>query len=173
MKPFLTLITTLLLAPLAALHAAEPPATFCNPLPIPNYPIGHHARNVTNGEPDARESWILGYREQFREHADPTAIWHESKWHLYTSGGMAWVSADNGATWQHHPLNLQDLGYSRPTIVRHRGRFLLGNNSATLYASASPLGPFEKIGDLQLKPSGEVPPLMGKMLFSDDDGRLK
>ena len=40
MKPTLTLLTALLLASLAALHAAEPPATFCNPLPIPNYPIG-------------------------------------------------------------------------------------------------------------------------------------
>jgi xylan 1,4-beta-xylosidase len=171
-NPDLILFAVLLLAPLVALHAAEPPATFCNPLSIPNYPVGHHARDAEKGKRDTREAWILGYQEQFREHADPTAIWHEGKWHLYSSGGMAWVSADNGATWQHHPLNLQDLGYSRPTIVRHRGRFLLGNNSATLYASASPLGPFEKIGDLQLKPSGEVPPIMGKMLFSDDDGRL-
>ncbi len=37
MKPILT---ALLLAPLAVLHAADPPATFCNPLPIPNFPIG-------------------------------------------------------------------------------------------------------------------------------------
>jgi len=44
---FLKLLSAiLLLAPLAALHAAEPPATFCNPLPIPNYPIGFFARNV-------------------------------------------------------------------------------------------------------------------------------
>ncbi len=75
-------LTALLFAPIAALHAAEPPATSCNPLSIPNYPVGHHARNVTNGEPDSRESWLLGYREQFREQADPTAIWHEGKWHL-------------------------------------------------------------------------------------------
>jgi len=70
MKTALTLLTPLLLAPVAALHAAEPPATFCNPLPIPNYPVGFYARNVTNGEPDARESWILGHREQFRELAE-------------------------------------------------------------------------------------------------------
>jgi hypothetical protein len=31
------------------------------------------------------------------------------------------------------------VGY-QTTVARHRGRFLLGNNSATLYASASPLG---------------------------------
>ena len=82
MKPFLPLLTVLLLAPLGALHAAEPPATFCNPLPIPNYPIGFFARNVTNGEPDARESWLLGHREQFRELADPVVLWHDGKWYL-------------------------------------------------------------------------------------------
>ena len=171
MKPTLKLLTTLLLAPLAALHAADQPGTFCNPLPIPNYPVGYYARNVTNGEPDARESWILGHREQFRELADPLVLWHDGKWYLYPSGDMAWVSSDRGATWQHQPLNVREIGYP-PTIVRQRSRFLLGNNSATFYASASPLGPFEKIGDLKLKPGGEVPPLMGKMLFSDDDGRL-
>jgi hypothetical protein len=100
MKLALTLFTALLLAPLAALHAAEPPSTFCNPLPIPNYPIGFFARNVTNGEPDAREGWLLGHREQFRELADPVVLWHDGKWYLYPSGDMAWVSADQGATWQ-------------------------------------------------------------------------
>ncbi|MEY3852516.1 MAG: hypothetical protein RI910_1496, partial [Verrucomicrobiota bacterium] len=98
-------------------------------------------------------------------------IWHEGKWYLYPSGDMAWVSADQGATWQHHPINVREIGYP-PSIVRHRGRFLFANNTASLYASVSPLGPFEKFGDLKLKPSGEMPALMGKMLFSDDDGRL-
>ncbi|MFM2167167.1 MAG: hypothetical protein RIS79_1538, partial [Verrucomicrobiota bacterium] len=111
MKLALTLLTVLLLAPLATLHAAEPPATFCNPLPIPNYPIGFFARNVTNGEPDAREGWLLGHREQFRELADPVVLWHDGKWYLYPSGDMAWVSADQGATWQHHPLNVREIGY--------------------------------------------------------------
>ena len=129
----LTLLT-LLLAPLAALHAADQPGTFCNPLPIPNYPVGYYARNVTNGEPDARESWILGHREQFRELADPLVLWHDGKWYLYPSGDMAWVSSDRGATWQHQPLNVREIGYP-PTIVRQRSRFLLGNNSATFYAS--------------------------------------
>jgi hypothetical protein len=155
----------------AASFRGDSPATFCNPMSIPNYPIGYAARSVTNGEFDAREGWILGYREQFRELADPVVLWHEGKWYLYPSGDMAWVSADNGATWQHHPLNIREIGYP-PVVTFHRGRFLLGNNSDTIYASASPLGPFKKIGDLQLKPSGDMPALMGKMLFTDDDGRL-
>ena len=171
MRPTLPLLAALALAPLALLHAAETPSTFCNPLPIPSYPVGFLSRKVTKGETDARESWPLGHREQFRELADPVVLWHEGKWYLYPSGDMAWVSADQGATWQHHPINVREIGYP-PSIVRHRGRFLFANNTASLYASASPLGPFEKFGDLKLKPSGEMPALMGKMLFSDDDGRL-
>ena len=171
MKPAGTLLTAMLLALPALLRADEPPRTFCNPLSIPDYPVGFLSRTLTRGEPDPREGWILGRREQFRELADPVVLWHEGTWFLYPSGDMAWVSADQGATWRHHPLNVREIGYP-PTVVRHRGRFLLGNNSPTLHASESPLGPFEKIGDLKLAAGGEVPPLWGKMLFSDDDGRL-
>ncbi|MEY3852515.1 MAG: hypothetical protein RI910_1495 [Verrucomicrobiota bacterium] len=63
MKPTLPLLAALLLVPLAALQAAEPPATFCNPLPIPNYPIGFSARNAEKGKRDTREAWILGYQD--------------------------------------------------------------------------------------------------------------
>ncbi len=175
-----TLLTALLLAPLAVLHAADAssktsapnqPRTFCNPLPIPNYPIGHFARNAKNGQPDAGGGWILGRQEQFRELGDPTALWHEGKWYLYPSLDMAWVSEDNGGTWQHHPLNVRDLGYST-TVVRHRGRFLLAGNDPAIYASSSPLGPFEKIGDFPVPRSPKDPKVWDKMLFSDDDGRL-
>jgi xylan 1,4-beta-xylosidase len=165
------LLLTLLLAPLAALHSTEPPATFCNPLPIPNYPVGYSARNAKNGQPDAGSGWILGHQEQFRESADPTVLWHEGKWYLYPSCDMAWVSADNGATWQHQPLNVRDIGYS-PTVLRHRGRFLLASNVSAIYASSSPLGPFEKIGDFPAVRSATVPEVWDKMLFSDEDGRL-
>ena len=171
MKHTLKLLTALLIAPLAALHAAEPPATFCNPLPIPNYPIGRAARTATKGTPDSGANWLLGHQEQFRELADPTALWHEGKWYLYPTGDLAWVSADNGATWQHHPLNVRDVGPA-PTVVRHRGRFLLAANGPTIYASSSPLGPFEKIGDFPSARSAKDPNVWDKMLFSDDDGRL-
>ena len=74
MRPTFPLLSALALTPLTVLLAAEPPATFCNPLPLPDYPIGHHARDAEKGKRDTREAWILGYQEQFREHADPTAI---------------------------------------------------------------------------------------------------
>jgi xylan 1,4-beta-xylosidase len=151
--------------------AADPPATYCNPLSIPNYPIGRDARNAKNGDPDQGGGWKLGYQEQFRELADVTAVWHERKWHLYPSVDMAWVSADNGASWQHHPLNVRDIGYA-PTVVRHRGRFLLLASGSPLYASDSPLGPFEKLGSMQVPRTGKMPGFIDPMLFSDDDQKL-
>jgi len=164
-------VIALLLAPLAALHAADQPRTFCNPLSIPNYPLGYDARNAEKGKSLANDTWRLGYQEQFRELGDPTALWHEGKWYLYPSVDMAWVSADNGATWQHHPINLRDLGYS-PTVVHHRGQFLLAANGPAIYASSSPLGPFEKIGDFPAVPIVKNSKVLDKALFSDDDGRL-
>ena len=37
---------------------------------MPDNPIGRSARKVTNCEPDAREGWLLGHREQLCELAD-------------------------------------------------------------------------------------------------------
>ena len=84
---------------------------------------------------------------------------------------MAWVSSDEGRTWQHRPLNIRDVGYA-PTVVRHGDRFLLLASDSELYASASPLGPFEKLGPLQMPKLPELPGQTDPMLFSDDDGRL-
>lgn len=148
------------------------PSTFCNPLSIPDYPIGRLARTVTNGEPSVGAGlWLLEKKEQFRELADPTALWHEGKWYLYPSVDMAWVSADNGATWQHHPLNIRDVGYA-PTVVEHRGKFLLMASDSALYSSDSPLGPFVEIGRIQVPRVVGMPGFTDPMLFSDDDGRL-
>ena len=82
---------------------------------------------------------------------------------------MAWVSADMGATWQHHPLNIRDVGYA-PTVVRQGDRFLLMASSSPIYASSSPLGPFTELGRPKL-PAG-LPDTVDPMLFVDDTGRL-
>lgn len=174
MKHTLPLLAALLLAANLNLTLADNPqlpATFCNPLPIPNYPIGRAARQVKNGEPDAQAQWKMGYKEQFRELADVTVLWYEGKWYLYPSVDMAWVSVDNGASWQHHPLNVRDIGYA-PTVVRHRGRFLLLASQSAIYASDAPPGPFEKLGSIQLARSGKMSGFIDPMLFSNDDGRL-
>jgi xylan 1,4-beta-xylosidase len=151
-------------------NRAATPAIYCNPLPLPDYPIGRAAQNITNGEAlDNSGGWLLEHKEQFRELADPTAIWEGGSWYLYPSVDMAWVSADKGVTWQHHPLNLRDIGYA-PTVVKNQGKFLLLASGSALYAADSPLGEFKEIGRIEL-PVG-VPAQVDPMLFSDDDGKL-
>lgn len=153
----------------ASADQPPPPTTFCNPLPIPNYPVGKLARQAEQGKAD--DQWKLGYQEQFRELADPSALWHEGKWYLYPSVDMAWVSADRGGTWQHHPLNVRDIGYA-PTVVHHRGRFLLLASGSPLYAADSPLGPFQELGRIRIATTPDMPGFTDPMLFSDEDGRL-
>lgn len=119
-----------------------PMKTYCNPLPIPNYPVGRQARSIVNGEQLDGNHWLLGCADQYRELADPSVLWHDYKWYLYPSCDMAWVSEDDGGTWQHYPLNIRDIGYA-PTVVKHDGRFLLLACGSQLYSSPSPLGPFE------------------------------
>lgn len=157
----------------SATASAETPATFCNPLSLPDYPVGRLVRDAKNGDPlDRSSQWRLNHKEQFRELADPTAVWHEGKWYLYPSVDMAWVSEDQGATWQHHPLNIRDVGYA-PTVVKHQGRFLLlASNNSPLFASDSPLGPFEELGTIVIPEEAKAPEITDPMLFSDDDGRL-
>jgi len=74
-----------------------------------------------------------------------------------------------GVTWQHHPLNLRDVGYA-PTVVRQGDRFLLMASSSPIYTAPSPLGPFKELGRSKL-PAG-LPATTDPMLFVDDDGRL-
>ncbi|AOS43205.1 Glycosyl hydrolases family 43 [Lacunisphaera limnophila] len=175
-RPLPILVCALLsLLPVAGQSAATPaasgPTRLINPLPLPNYPVGRLSRDVTKGEPLTQQGlWLVDRAEQYRELADPTGLWHEGKWYLYPSVDMAWVSADEGRTWQHHPLNLRDIGYA-PTIVHHRGRFLL-MSSGEIYASDSPLGPFASIGRMELPAVPGLPTHIDPMLFSDDDGRL-
>ena len=71
-------------------------------------------------------------QQQFRELADVSVLWHEGAWYMYPSVDMAWVSKDGGATWQHHPLNIRDVGYA-PTIVKHKGKFLLMASESPVY----------------------------------------
>lgn len=169
----------LLLATASALVIAAPgrsptpagsPRTYCNPLPIPDYPVGRNVRGLRNGDKtDGSFLWFVDHVEQYRELADITAIWHEGRWILYPSVDMAWVSSDMGATWQHQPLNLRDVGYA-PTVVRQGNRFLLMASASPIYVASSPLGPFTELGRPKL-PTG-VPETTDPMLFVDDDGRL-
>jgi xylan 1,4-beta-xylosidase len=157
-------------APGQAPSASDHPKTYCNPLPIPDFPVGRSARDLKAGDKtDGGFLWFIDHVEQYRELADVTALWHEGQWILYPSVDMAWVSADQGATWQHRPLNIRDIGYA-PTVVRQGNRFLLMASETAIYASPSPFGPFTEIGKPNLPPG--VPGTTDPMLFVDDDGRL-
>ena len=148
------------------------PTRRINPLPLPDYPVGRIARSITPGQPNQPVGlWLVDRAEQYRELADPTGLWFEGKWYLYPSVDMAWVSADEGRTWQHHPLNVRDIGYA-PTVVRHRGHFLLMASDSEVYSGPTPLGPFEPIGRLVPPAKPGLPGQTDPMLFSDEDGRL-
>lgn len=45
----------------------EKPSTYCNPLSLPNYPVGRFARDLNNGDHGPAWMWRLGRRQQFRE----------------------------------------------------------------------------------------------------------
>jgi hypothetical protein len=154
-----------------AQNVDAPPKTYCNPLSLPDYPIGKKARNIVVGEVASSPDWKLGHKEQYRELADPSAIYDDGKWYLYPSVDMAWESDDNGGTWQHHPLNIRDVGYA-PTVVKHKGHFLLMAFNSAVYSADSPLGNYEKLGPIKLPAGSKAPGQGDPMLFSDDDGRL-
>ena len=141
--------------------------SFCNPLPLPDYPVGLYVKKGVN----------LGYlnngeQVSFRETADPSVIYEDGKWYLYASCGMVWVSSDL-ANWEYHPIELPEVDYA-PCAVKHRGKYYItASNHSPLYVSDSPLGPFEKLGvirDIDNKPFPRG--MWDPMLFSDTDDRL-
>ena len=96
------------------MKAKETSLTYCNPIPLPDYPRGRMCRP----EHDSGSGWLNNGRwHDFRETADPSVLYHDNKWFLYPSAGMAWVSEDF-TTWKHVKMNLYDIGYA-PTIMRH------------------------------------------------------
>lgn len=166
------LFTLLAVSAVSALDRATAPTRLINPLPLPDYPVGRLVRELPRGKPNEPLGlWLVDRAEQYRELADPTALWFENKWYLYPSCDMAWVSADEGRTWEHHPLDVRDIGYA-PTVVRQRNRFLLMASDSQIYAGPTPLGPFEPLGKLQMPAVAGLPGQTDPMLFSDDDGRL-
>ena len=46
---------------------ADTPRTYCNPLPIPDYPVGRNVRDLKNGDKtDGSFLWFLDGVEQYR-----------------------------------------------------------------------------------------------------------
>ncbi len=140
--------------------------TVCNPMPLPDYPRGR----CSIGAKALDSAWLHGETHDFRETADPSVLYHEGRWYLYPSCGMAWVSEDF-RTWSHHRISPYDAGYA-PTIVKHGDRFLMTACNAGIFSAPTPLGPFILLGPLVQPDGASVTDFNDPMLFSDDDGRL-
>lgn len=144
-------------------------STYCNPLPLPDYPRGRESRR--KHEPNS-SGWLNnGARRDFREMADPSVLFHDGAWYLYPSGGMAWVS-DDFVTWRHEVMNVSDIGYA-PTIMALRGRFYMtASEGAPLYVADAPLGPWRVVGPIRRADGKPLPYIHDPMYFADDDGRV-
>ena len=48
------------------------PTTYCNPLPLPNYPLGKRARDVFMGAPPPKDDWLwlVGAQQQGQEEVE-------------------------------------------------------------------------------------------------------
>lgn len=129
--------------------------TYCNPIPLPNYPLGRVCVQKSRK-----------YKCDYRETADPSVIYEDGVWYLYPSCGMAYYSTDF-KTWKHKKLDPYDIGYA-PTVVKHKGKFYLTAYDAELYVGNTPLGPFAPLGHFK-NVKGEEIGVGDPMLFSDGD----
>lgn len=107
--------------------------TYCNPTPLPNYPIGIHC--LEEGKWDY-------LKDHFRETADPSVLYEDGVWYLYSSGGIMYFSEDF-VNWKQHEI--EPKGLYAPTIAKHKGRYYLAfskRNGYQTYTNASlHLGP--------------------------------
>ena len=144
--------------------------TYCNPLPIPDIPRGKDGwYDVEKGmfSHENRPENITW--PDYRSISDPTVMYHDGKWYLYPSYGMAWVTEDF-QNWEHFRTEPYCPKYS-PTIIPWKDKFLLTGWYTPLYISDNPLGPFDLLGDFIMPDGTEFTPC-DPGLFIDDDGRI-
>lgn len=73
-RRFPTLVAFIFLS--GAALAASSPERLCNPLSLPDYPVGRLVRTVAPGKPNEPAGlWLAEKTEQYRELAEPTALW--------------------------------------------------------------------------------------------------
>ncbi|MBQ7669559.1 MAG: family 43 glycosylhydrolase [Clostridia bacterium] len=131
--------------------------TYINPTPLPDYPFG-------------REASINGSGIDWRETADPTVLFENGKWYLFSSCRAGYES-DDFRSWKRHDIEPPDIGYA-PTVVNHRGKYYLCGSLSDLYVSDEPLGKYTSLGKFKYKNGEDIGNYYDPMLFSDDDGRL-
>ena len=138
----------------------------CNPIALPDYPRGR----LSIGKRPETFGFLQSPPQDYRETADPSVLFHDGRWYLYPSCGMAYVS-DDFISWRHVRVDPYDCGYA-PTVVAHRDRFLLTACGAPILSAPNPLGPFALVGPLRRPDGALVEGFNDPMLFADDDGRL-
>jgi len=165
--------------------AGDAPRTFCNPMPIPDMPVGIECWKFNEGDPIPKEKlapWAWGcwrgpkegpkYAHQFRELADPEIHVWNGAWYLYPSCGLLWKSTDCGGTWRHVKA-IEHNSFYAPTVEKFRGKYYLTESYATLKVSDSPEGPFTELGKFDrtsfLSPEEPVTNFGDPMLFADGD----
>ncbi len=141
--------------------------TFTNPLALPNIPRGTDDWMKTaekkfnyNDKPASVKS------KDYRSISDPTVFYHDNKWYLYPSYGMAWVTEDF-ENWKHVRTEPYNLKYS-PCITKWKNKFLMTSWLCGLYVSDDPLGPFGELGKF-IMPDGEEFVLIDPCLFTEGD----
>lgn len=129
--------------------------TYANPIVLPDYPLGREG---------------LENEYNWRETADPSVLYENGIWYLYSSCGMVYWTEDF-VTWKHKHMEPYDMGYA-PTIVKHKGLYYICGSLSDLFVSDNPLGPFKSIGAFKLPDGTKLPRCYDPMVFSDDDDRL-
>ena len=155
-------------------------STYCNPLSIPDMPVGIVCRDARNGDPIAEKGWrhdfwlraACGFTQirQFRELADPVVYAEGDTWYLYPSAGLMWTSTDFGGTWEHVPVQAE--GPYAPAVAKFRGRYYLCTSGGPLSVADSPTGPFTTLGEFDKKSFSSDPKMPGTLdpcLLADGD----
>ena len=172
------------LAPIAGLCASR---TFCNPMTVPDMPVGIECWKFNDGDmirKDQLPPWAYGcwngkrdgakVAHQFRELADPEIHVVDGVWYLYPSCGLLWLSRDSGGTWEHVNLEAHNPNYA-PTVTHFRGKYYLAESHVNrgLLVGDTPTGPFRQMGRFEVKSfvSAEDPAVNfgDPMLFADGD----
>ena len=147
--------------------------TYCNPLPLPDYPQGVACREYPYGLPFAEAG-----SGDYRGLADPAVIYYDRKWYMYPTCRMVYVSEDF-INWEYHPVKPDMLGYAPSAVVSGDMIFLAKASvrykahGLELCVSDKPEGPFRSLGFItdingDIVPEAEYDP----MLFADDDGEM-
>ena len=87
----------------------------CNPIALPDYPRGR----LSIGKRPETFGFLQSPPQDYRETADPSVLFHDGRWYLYPSCGMAYVS-DDFISWRHVRVDPYDCGYA-PTVTAPTG----------------------------------------------------